>query len=173
MLVSVSLLAMLQTSVFNVSSSTKHPPSARCTCASSFVAKDFDIFEIKALLSIVLYNISHWFAVAACVFLFIISITSLPSNAWYTQILSCICTYKCRSLSPRDVKALTVYARSNTVIVDSNPTRGKDVCVYVYSVFMLFCVCSGLETGWSPVQGVLPTGYKLRNWKSGQGPQGL
>jgi hypothetical protein len=29
--------------------------------------------------------------------------------------------------------------------------------VYVYSVFVLSCVGSGLMTGWSPVQGVLPT----------------
>jgi hypothetical protein len=29
--------------------------------------------------------------------------------------------------------------------------------VYVYSVFVLSCVGSGLATGWSPVKGVLPT----------------
>jgi hypothetical protein len=37
----------------------------------------------------------------------------------------------------------------------------------------ILCVGSGLATGWSPVQGVLPTVYGLRNWKCGQGPQGL
>jgi hypothetical protein len=42
-------------------------------------------------------------------------------------------------------------------------------CVCVH----LFCVGSGLATGWSPVQGVLQTVYGLRNWKSGRGPQGL
>jgi hypothetical protein len=31
------------------------------------------------------------------------------------------------------------------------------VFVYVYSVFESSCVCSGLGTGCSPVQGVLPT----------------
>jgi hypothetical protein len=56
-------------------------------------------------------------------------------------------------------KAWTVFALSNTGIVGSNPTQGMDVCV------RLFCVCvrSGLGTGWSPVQGVLPTVLGLRN----------
>jgi hypothetical protein len=48
-------------------------------------------------------------------------------------------------------KARTVFARSNTGIVGSNPTRDMDVCVY--SVFVLG---SCLATGWSLVQGVLP-----------------
>jgi hypothetical protein len=33
-----------------------------------------------------------------------------------------------------------------------------------YSVFVLSYVRSGLPTGWSPVQGVLPTVLKLRTW---------
>jgi hypothetical protein len=33
-------------------------------------------------------------------------------------------------------KAVTVFARSNAGIVDSNPSRGMDVCVCVYSVFV-------------------------------------
>jgi hypothetical protein len=45
--------------------------------------------------------------------------------------------------------------------------------VCVYSVCVVLCVGSGLTTDWSPVQGVLPTVCGLRNWKSGQGPQGL
>jgi hypothetical protein len=51
-------------------------------------------------------------------------------------------------------KARTVFARSNTGIVGSNPTRRMDVCVY--SVFVLG---SGLATGWSLVQCL-----RLRNW---------
>jgi hypothetical protein len=40
-----------------------------------------------------------------------------------------------------------------------------DVCI------RLFCVCAGSDhaTGWSPVQAVLPTVYRI-NWKIGQGP---
>jgi hypothetical protein len=41
-----------------------------------------------------------------------------------------------------------------------------DVCVRLFYV----CVGSGFATGWSPVQGVLPTVYKIKNWKSGEGP---
>jgi hypothetical protein len=33
-------------------------------------------------------------------------------------------------------KARTVFARSNTEIVDSNPTGGMDVCVFVLCVFI-------------------------------------
>jgi hypothetical protein len=37
-------------------------------------------------------------------------------------------------------KAGTVFARSDAGIVSSNPTRGMNVHVSVYSVFVLFCV---------------------------------
>jgi hypothetical protein len=37
-------------------------------------------------------------------------------------------------------KASTVFARSNAGIVGSNPTKGMDICVCVYSVFVLFYV---------------------------------
>jgi hypothetical protein len=37
-------------------------------------------------------------------------------------------------------KAWTVFARSNAGIVSSNPTRGMDVCVCAYSVFLFSCV---------------------------------
>jgi hypothetical protein len=45
-----------------------------------------------------------------------------------------------------------------------------DVCVLSFYVCVVLCVARGLATGWSPVQGALPTVYILRNWKSGQGP---
>jgi hypothetical protein len=38
------------------------------------------------------------------------------------------------------MKAWTVFARSNAGIVGSNPTQRMDICVYVYSVFVLSCV---------------------------------
>jgi hypothetical protein len=37
-------------------------------------------------------------------------------------------------------KAWNVFARSNAGIVGSNQTQGMDVCVCVYSVFVLSCV---------------------------------
>jgi hypothetical protein len=50
-------------------------------------------------------------------------------------------------------KAWTAFARSNTGIMGSNLIQDVDACL-CYSVFVLG---SGLTTGWSPVQGVLPT----------------
>jgi hypothetical protein len=47
-------------------------------------------------------------------------------------------------------KAWTVFVRSNSGIVGSNPTRGMDVCVRLF----------------------LPTVYRIKIWKSGQGPKG-
>jgi broad specificity polyphosphatase/5'/3'-nucleotidase SurE len=37
-------------------------------------------------------------------------------------------------------EAWTVFVRSNTGIAGSNPTQDMDVCVCVYSVFVLSCV---------------------------------
>jgi hypothetical protein len=55
---------------------------------------------------------------------------------------------------PRE--AWNVFARSNAGIVCSNPTQGIDVCLLLFCVCMS-CVGSGLASGSSPVQGVLPT----------------
>jgi hypothetical protein len=40
-----------------------------------------------------------------------------------------------------------------------------NVCLRLFCVCVVLCVGSGLATGWSPVEGVLPTVYRLRNWK--------
>jgi hypothetical protein len=70
-------------------------------------------------------------------------------------------------------KAWTVFGRSNIGIVGPNPTRVMDVPVRLFCVSVVLCVGTGLATGWSQGQDVLPTVYRLRNWKSDQGPQGL
>jgi hypothetical protein len=70
-------------------------------------------------------------------------------------------------------KARIVFAHTNNGIVGSNPTRGMDVCEHLFCLCVFPCVGSGLATVWSPVQGVLLTVYKLRDWKRGQDPQGL
>jgi hypothetical protein len=67
-------------------------------------------------------------------------------------------------------KAWTVFALSNTGIMGSNPTWDTDVCVRLFYVCAVLCAGSGLTTGWSPVQRVLPTVYTIKNLKSGQGP---
>jgi hypothetical protein len=68
--------------------------------------------------------------------------------------------------------AWTVFVRLNTGIVGSNPTRGMDVCVRLFCVCVVLRVGSGLATGWSLVQEIQPTVYRLRNWKNGQGQKG-
>jgi hypothetical protein len=54
-------------------------------------------------------------------------------------------------------KAWTVFARSNAGILDSNTTQWMDVCVFLFCVCVVLCIRSGLATGWSPIQGILPT----------------
>jgi hypothetical protein len=68
-------------------------------------------------------------------------------------------------------KAWTVFARSNTGIMGSNPTQAMDVCMRLFCVCDVLCEGSGLATGSSPVQGVPPTVYRLRNWKSDEDPK--
>jgi hypothetical protein len=61
--------------------------------------------------------------------------------------------------------AWTVFPNSNAEIVGSNPTQGRDVYVRLFCVCVVLRVDSGLATGWSPVQGVLPTVYKIKKLK--------
>jgi hypothetical protein len=61
------------------------------------------------------------------------------------------------------------FARLNAGIVGSNPTPGMDACVSFFCVCAVLCVGSGLESGWSTIQGVLPTVYRIKKLKSGQG----
>jgi hypothetical protein len=60
--------------------------------------------------------------------------------------------------------AWTVFAHSNTGIVGSNPTRGMDICALLFCLCAV-CVDSGIATSWSPVQEILQTVCRLRNWK--------
>jgi hypothetical protein len=54
-------------------------------------------------------------------------------------------------------EARTVFGRSKTGIMVSNPTRGMVMCVHVFLCCVLLCVGRGLASGRSPIQGVLPT----------------
>jgi hypothetical protein len=48
-------------------------------------------------------------------------------------------------------------------LVVSNPSRGMHIWLRLF-YFALLCVGSCLATGWSPIQGVLPTVYKIHNF---------
>jgi hypothetical protein len=70
-------------------------------------------------------------------------------------------------------KAWTAFACSNTGIMGSYPTRSMDVCVRLFCVCVVLCVGKGLATGWSPVQGFLPTVYRIKKLKKRPGSKGL
>jgi hypothetical protein len=44
-------------------------------------------------------------------------------------------------------KAQIFFARLNTVVMGSSPTRGMDVSVCLFCVCVVLCVGSGLESG--------------------------
>jgi hypothetical protein len=93
------------------------------------------------------------------------TLVSAPFNSMY--MLSGPITVAERSM------AWTVFAHLNNGIVGSNPTRGMDVYVLLLCVCVVLCVGSGLATGWSPVQWVLPILYRIKKLKNRQGFKGL
>jgi hypothetical protein len=63
-------------------------------------------------------------------------------------------------------KAWIVFTRSNTEIVGSNPTQGIDVCIVcLFCVCVVLCVGTGLVKALFPVQGVVPTVYRVKKLK--------
>jgi hypothetical protein len=66
--------------------------------------------------------------------------------------------------------ARTDFARSNTGVVESNPSRGMDACVCLFCVCVVLHLGCGLGPGWSPVQGVLLTVYRITKLKERRGP---
>jgi hypothetical protein len=75
-----------------------------------------------------------------------------------------ISTYKQITVAARS-KAWTVFARLNIGIMGSNLTQGMDICLHLFCVCVVLCVGSGLATGCSHVQGVLPTVYMIKELK--------
>jgi hypothetical protein len=61
-----------------------------------------------------------------------------------------------------DDSGRAVFGRSNDGVTDLNPTWGMDVCVCLFCVCAVLCAGRGLATGWSPIQGVLPTVYRIK-----------
>jgi hypothetical protein len=70
-------------------------------------------------------------------------------------------------------QAWTIFAHSNTGVVGSNSTRGMNICVHVFCVCVVLCAGSGLATGWSPVQWILPTVYRIKKLKKRSVSKGL
>jgi hypothetical protein len=61
------------------------------------------------------------------------------------------------------------FARSNAGVVGSNPTRGMDVYVRLFCVCAVLCIGRGISTGWSLVQGVLLSVYRITKLKKQPG----
>jgi hypothetical protein len=100
------------------------------------------------------------FTVLAVIYEYYLFLTDWEVSLYFTEpSLNCSpITVAARS------KAWAVFARSNTGIVGSNPTQGMDVCVRLFCVCVL-CIGSGLATGWSPVQGAIPSVYRIKKLK--------
>jgi hypothetical protein len=99
----------------------------------------------------------------------------MPTNHDHTLWGSLVCTSYC-ILIPKLTCRWSQWpcslrhelsARSNAGIVGSN------VCVRLFCVSVVLCVVGGLATNWCSTQGVLPTVYRIKNRKSGQGPRNV
>jgi hypothetical protein len=98
---------------------------------------NLQVIEVKPTVSCS----SRLYELAELLSVFLIKPVSLNHCRWFTKPITVVA----RS------KAWTVFARSNSEIVGSNPTGGMDVCMCLFYVCVVVCVGSGLETGWSPV----------------------
>jgi hypothetical protein len=64
--------------------------------------------------------------------------------------------------NPIKIYLWTVFSSSNAGIMSSSPTRVMDVYVRLFCVCVILCGGRGSVTGWSPVQGVLRTVYRVK-----------
>jgi hypothetical protein len=67
-------------------------------------------------------------------------------------------------------KTWTVFGRSNTGVVGSNPARGISACIYLFCICGILYVGIDLATDWSPIPGVLPTVYRIKELKKRRRP---
>jgi hypothetical protein len=70
-------------------------------------------------------------------------------------------------------RARNVFVRWNAGILGSNPTQRMNVYMCLFRVCVVLCVGRRLTTGWSPVQGVQPIVYKIKNLKKPSKSKGL
>jgi hypothetical protein len=67
-------------------------------------------------------------------------------------------------------KAWTVFARTNTGIVGSNPTLCMDVCLRLFCDYVVLCIVAALRRADPPSKLSYRLCKRSRNWKSWQGP---
>jgi hypothetical protein len=85
-------------------------------------------------------------------------------EGWLALCLFLVCSV---CVVPVTVSALRHESSSNDQALESwfRIPLEPWIFFHVYSLCVVLCVYSGLATSWSPAQGVLPTVYRLRNWK--------
>jgi hypothetical protein len=130
---------------------------ADCTCRTNGVEKNdtyFSVFGFLIQFPVMSYSY-QWNQICFLILMQCCTVTQLRSIHSTTQPI----TVAAQS------RAWTVFALSNAGFVGSNPTRGMDVCMYLFCVCVVLCVGRDIATGWSPVQGVLPTVYRIKKLK--------
>jgi hypothetical protein len=63
-----------------------------------------------------------------------------------------------------------LFSSSNAGIVGSNRIQVMHVCVRLFCDCVVLCVNKVFAEGWSPVQGVLLTVYRIKNLKRRRRP---
>jgi hypothetical protein len=106
----------------------------------------------KLAVAVVQYVSAPGYSARAVVYIHARSTNHHSSYSYYCPFF--FFSFSCSSLL--QLLIWTVFARSNDGIVGWNPTQGMDFCLRLFC-FLLSCVGSGLATGWSLVQVVLPT----------------
>jgi hypothetical protein len=96
---------------------------------------------------------------------------TVDSQSWRLSGYAAIHNFKAvYEMAAARYKAWTLCAPSNAGFVGSNPTQRMDVCVRLFCVCVVLCICRGRATGWSLFKESYRLCIGLRNWKEGQGP---
>jgi hypothetical protein len=122
-------------------------------------------FAPNLYLFVVLTELSHTL-LRSWLYCFMINYTLYNS---ITCVSLCVSVYWPIIVVARS-KAWTVFTRSNAGILGSSLTQGMGFCVLLFCDCVVLYADSDLATGWSPVQGILSTVYRIKEVKSCQGP---
>jgi hypothetical protein len=99
----------------------------------------------------------------------LICIIVILVNAVYCFIILNRILFYSHELLPKPItvaaRSKAVFSRPNAGIVGSIPNEDIAVCALIFCICVVLCVGSGIATGRSSVQGVLPTVCRIKNLK--------